>query len=231
MFMLLKLALRAIGTYFTLLFMTRLMGKRQLSQLTYRDYIVGITIGGIATRGVVDLNNSFFLFIPGLIIFSTLQIVFSYITLKSESFRKMSNGVSVPLIYNGRIIKDNLKKVRINVDELAANLRQKNIFNFSDVRYAFIEPNGKISVLLDPNKQPLTPYHIGLLVNDNGLPLPLVKDGVLIKETLQKYDLTEAWIKSELNKQNINSISDIMLAQIDKSGIIYVDLFKDSKVD
>lgn len=116
----------------------------------------------------------------------------------------------------------------INVDELASQLRQKDVFKLSDVWYVIVEQNGSFSVLLKSEKHPVMRKDKNILVNDTKLPLLVIKDGKLIKENIHEYNFTETWIKSELKKQNIDDISYVMLAQIDKTGIIYVDLYEKS---
>jgi uncharacterized membrane protein YcaP (DUF421 family) len=222
----LHLALRAMFAYIFLFAVTWLMGKRELSQLTFRDFIVGITIGSIAGKAAVEPHQKLMDYVPAFLTVSGMQILFSYISLKSHLFRAFTDGEPIILIQNGKILEKNLKKVKLNVDELVSQLRQKNVFKLTDVEYALIEPNGGFSVMLKANKEPLNAEVMQVSVSNNELPRLVIKDGKLIKEELRRYDFTEAWLRSELKKQNIFDISHVMLAQIDKTGMIYADVYE-----
>jgi uncharacterized membrane protein YcaP (DUF421 family) len=139
-------ALRAVGAYIALYMLTRWMGKREISQLTYFDYVVGITIGTLTGTAATDLSGDFWSFLPAVLVFALFQIVTSYLTLKSQAFRKLFAGTPVVLIEKGKILEHNLRKVRINAPELFSMLREKSVFRLADVELAILENNGKLSV-------------------------------------------------------------------------------------
>ncbi|WP_425449613.1 YetF domain-containing protein [Dethiothermospora halolimnae] len=225
------IALRAFFSYFILFLMARLMGKREVSQMTFFDYIVGITIGSLTASMAVDKSKSFLLPLIALSIFSILQILTSYITLKNRNFRKIFDGKSTMLIENGKLLERNLLKERINIDELSTMLREKNIFKLSDVEFAFLEPDGKISAMKKSNKQPITPSDIGVLTEYSGIGNIVIEEGVIRHDKLREYNLTVSWLMSQLSNQGIDDIKKIMFAQVDGSGKLYVDLYDDKIKD
>ncbi len=142
-----SLVLRSIITYFTLLFFTRIMGRKQISQLTYFDYIVGITIGSIAAVAAVDKSIHVIDGIISIFIWSALTIIISILTLKNIHIRLLVDSEPLIIMDKGIVIYKNMKKARYNMGDLLMQLRNKNIFNLTDVEAAILEPDGKLSVL------------------------------------------------------------------------------------
>lgn len=220
---------RAAMAYTILALLTRVMGKRELSQLTIRDYIVGITIGSITANMAFKKDESVFLFFPAIFLFSGIEIILSRLSLKSRKLRNVSDGVTVILIEEGKIIKENLKKERISVDELLMMLRDKDVFNVADVDYALLERNGKMSVLRKPGRQSPTLSDVNINKPSAGIPITIIRDGKLAQEEINQNKLNINWIHEKLNESKIKDISNVFLAQADKTGIVYVDFKIDNK--
>lgn len=220
---------RAAMAYTILALLTRVMGKRELSQLTIRDYIVGITIGSITANMAFKKDESVFLFFPAIFLFSGIEIILSRLSLKSRKLRNVSDGVTVILIEEGKIIKENLKKERISVDELLMMLRDKNVFNVADVDYALLERNGKMSVLRKLGRQSPTLSDMNINKPSAGIPITIIRDGKLAQEEINQNKLNINWIHEKLNESKIKDISNVFLAQADKTGIVYVDFKNDNK--
>lgn len=219
------ISIRATLAYLSLLIMTRLMGKREISQLTFFDYVVGISIGTVAGSLAIDTTKAFTNILPALIVFGLLQILTSYLSLKSKGFRKISGGSPTVLIRNGKIIENNLLKSRLNMDELSAKLRDKNIFKLVDVEFAILETDGKVSVMKKPNKQSLTPSDLGLATVYSGIGVFIIEDGEIIEDKLRQCGLTRSWLLSKLAEQKVFDISKVMFAQVDATGKLYIDLY------
>jgi len=220
----LEITIRAILAYFTLLLLARLMGKREISQLTFFDYIVGISIGSITGNLITNTTLSFLTLLPAIIVFSSLQIIISYITLKSPSLRTLFKGTKTVLIENGNINEKNMRKTRINLDELTSKLREKNVFKFQDVEFAFIETDGQFSVQKKGNKQPVTPSDLNMPTEYSGYSPLLIEDGVINEQVLRNKGLTKSWLKQQLSDQGVLDINQVMLGQIDNMGNLYIDL-------
>lgn len=207
----------------------RLMGKQQMSELTFFDYIVGITIGSIAATLSVQLNQNTTATLAGLGVWSILPIMLAYFSMKHVWVRKLVEGEATVVIENGKILETQLAKIRLSIDDLLAQLRAKNIFNIADVEFALFETCGKLSIQLKSQKQPLTPGDLNLPTKYTGLPTTLIEDGQVLIDALKSLRLTKAWLQFQLGKQNIKDLSQVSLAQLDTTGNLYVDLKGDQQ--
>ncbi|WP_077618424.1 DUF421 domain-containing protein [Bacillus sinesaloumensis] len=219
--------IRSIVAFVLLLLMARIMGKKQISQLTFFDYCVGITIGSIAATMSVDQNVKAINGMLALLVWGLFPIILAYVSLKSMWFTKMIDGSPTILIQNGEILEKNLKKNLVTADELMLLLREKGVFKVSDVEMAVLETNGQLSVMLNSNQQPLTPHKIGISLEKEHGPTILIMDGILLDRGLKERGHTKEWLLSEIQKQGAKDFKEVFLAQIDSQGNIYVDLYKD----
>jgi uncharacterized membrane protein YcaP (DUF421 family) len=216
--------IRSTISFFALLLLIRLIGKQQVSQLTFFDYVLGITIGSIASTLSVQINENMTATLTGMGVWAALAILLAYLDMHNIWVRKVVGGEATVVIENGKILEEHLRKIRIPVDELISELRTQGVFNISDVEFALFEPGGKLSIQKKSPKQPITPEDINLTTKYNGLPTNLIMDGILLTDALQSLKLSKAWLQHQLSKQKIQDISDISLAQLDTMGNLYVDL-------
>jgi uncharacterized membrane protein YcaP (DUF421 family) len=212
--------------FFFLFVLARLLGKRQIAQLTLFDYIVGITIGNIAASWSLDDVKTRYAIIS-LLIWSFLSMALAWIQRKSYRGRILLDGRPCVLIQNGNILEENLKKVQMSVEELLLLLRQKDVFKVADVEYAILENNGALSVMKKSEVEPLTPKSMGMFVVEEHEPRIVIIDGHLMERSLAHTGYTKEWLMGELMKQGANRIEDVFLAQIDAKGNVYVDLYHD----
>ncbi|MDD2499036.1 MAG: DUF421 domain-containing protein [Desulfitobacteriaceae bacterium] len=213
--------------FFSILIFTRLIGKQQVSQLTYYEYVTGITFGSIAATIATDGRANLWHHMLDLVIFTVLTIGVSYIVLRSRPVRKVLEGEPTVVVHNGKVLEKNLETMRYNLDDLLMQLRGKNIFNIEDVEFAVFEDNGQLSVLLKSQKLPLTPADLNIETNYQGLYSELIMDGVIIHQNLEQNNLTEEWLLEELKKRQVYHVKDVVLAVLDTEGNIYLDLKKD----
>ncbi len=216
--------IRSILIIISLFFITKLLGKKQLSKLSFFEYIVGITVGDIA--GSISLDSTLKIVdgVASIIIWTCIPITISYLSLKYKRFRDFVEGTPTVFIKDGNVIEKHLKKEKYSIDELLEQLRIKAIFRVEDVEFATLEANGELSVLLKKAKQPL-------LVEDM-IDLPpvekelytIIMDGKINKSTLEKCNLTEKWVYSALRKRGIH-LSEVFLAQIDYQGELTFDFY------
>lgn len=216
--------LRSIITFFVLLVLVRLMGKQQVAQLTFFDYVVGITIGSMGSTLSVQVNENFFATLAGLATWTLLAIALAVLSMHSVKLRKLVDGKPTVVIRDGKILEDKLNEIRIPIEELLSELRTMGVFNIADVQSALFEPGGKISVQKKFQKQPVTPGDLNISPQYQGLPISLILDGVLLEKSLHSLNLTKAWLHYQLKKQNITDVAEISLAQLDTQGNLYVDL-------
>ncbi|ASK63535.1 DUF421 domain-containing protein [Virgibacillus phasianinus] len=220
--------IRSVIAFMLLMVMTRIMGKKQLSQLTFFDYCVGITIGSIASALAIDQNIKISNGIVGLIILGVFPVLLAYGGLKSIKFRKITDGTPSILIENGKVLERNLFKSKVAIDELMLFLREKNIFKVTDVEMAILETNGQLSVMKKSDQQPLTPKQLGLTVNAEHGPAIVIMDGKLMDKSLSSLGYSKEWLLGEIGKQGASTYEDVFLAQIDSNGNVFVDLYNDN---
>lgn len=220
--------IRSFIGFFLLLVLVKLIGKQQVTQLTFFDYIVGITIGSMASTLSVQVNENTWATIAGMAVWTFLAIALALMGLKSPYMRKVIEGIPEIVIQNGKINTDVLRKNKLSADDLLMMLRSKDVFNLEDVEFAVLEQNGKLSVMLKSQKQPLTPQDMNIPTQYMGLPANLIEDGCLNMEALKSVKLSKAWLEYQLRKKNITDIKDVFLAQLDTRGNLFIDM-KDSK--
>jgi uncharacterized membrane protein YcaP (DUF421 family) len=221
--------IRSVLAFFSLLVFMRLMRKKQLSQYTFYDYVVGITIGSIASTLSIELENRTVSVYWGLIIWAVLPVFLGWLYLKSIVIRKIFDSEPVVLIKEGKILEDNLKRELLNLEDLQMQLRSVGIFELADVEYAILEKNGQVNAMKKKEKQPVTPGDLNLPVLNKGGPLILVLDGKIMRDTLQHSPYSKAWLLGELNKKGITDVSQVVVAQVDTAGSLYVDVRRDEE--
>jgi len=219
--------IRSILAFFSLLLLMRFIRKKQLSQYTFYDYVVGITIGSIAATLSIELENRTLSVYMGMLIWGILPIALGWLYLKSLPIRKILDSEPVVLIEKGRILEENLKSELLNLEDLMMQLRSVGIFELNEVEYAVLEKNGQVNAIKKKEMQPLTPKDIGLKTLNHGGPLVLVLDGRVMHDTLRDTPFSDSWLLGELEKKGIDDLSQVTLAQVDTTGNLYVDLRKD----
>jgi uncharacterized membrane protein YcaP (DUF421 family) len=219
---------RGILAFFSLLIFTQILGKKQLSQLTLFDYILGITIGSIAASITTDLNSSAWPHWVGLLTWVAAGLGIDILTTKSRYAAKCIEGEPTVIIMNGVILEDNMRKLRYDATNLLQQLRTKDIFDISEVHFAVLECNGELSVLKKPELQPVTRKDMNIKASNAGLGIELIYDGVIVDQNLQQINHNRQWLKSELRKHGIKDASEVFLATYEASGSLYIDKYKDN---
>lgn len=209
-----------------LFFLTKLLGKRQVSQLSLFEYITGITIGSIAAYVSLDAETEWGLGLVSLTVWVACSYSIEYLQIKSKRMRDFIDSKGSVLIEHGRVLEKNLKKERLTTDELMEQLRKKSAFNLADVEFAIMEPSGDINVLLKRENQPLTPKDLGLPVQPEREPQTVIMDGQILEEALQKSGRNRNWLDKKLAEVKA-AVPDVFLAQIDASGELYADFYDD----
>ena len=222
-------ASRVALTFVILLALTRILGKKQISQLTFFDYIVGIVIGDMASTIAIDTTIKFSYGLIGLVGYTILSVIIAFGAIKSFKFRELVESSPSILIKDGKIMEKTLLKHRLTFDDLLNGLREKDAFNLSEVELAMLETNGQISVMKKPEYQALTPKDIGLSVEEDHAPSLVIIDGTLLEKHLIYLGYSKDWLLKEIKKQGANQFEDVFLAQINSDGSVYVDLFNDKK--
>lgn len=213
--------IRTTVAYLLLLTVARLMGRKALSQMTFFDFAVIITLGSVTANLAMGQDNTPISAATVLLTLGGLAILTGFLHIKSVWVRKLTNSEPVTAIENGKIKDQNLKKLRFTLNELTSLLREKNIFNYSDVEYAIIENDGQLSVLPKSQKSPLTPSDMNIPTSYKGLTRDLIMDGKVLSENLLAANIDEKWLIDQLLTQGVLNVKQVFYAGLDSSGVLY----------
>lgn len=191
---------RTLFFYFFVLIAYRIMGKREIGQLGVIDLIVSILIAELVAISIEETENPIYLTIIPIALLVILEVLFAYISIKSRKFRTLFDGKPSLIICNGKINYKEMVKQRYSLDDLLVSLRQQGIKDLDMVEYAFLEPNGELSV-----------FKYNLFKLKSSYPMPLILDGSIQKGALKHIHKSEAWLKSELSNKNL-TYEDIFYA-------------------
>ena len=209
--------LRTLLLYIAVIAAIRLMGKRQIGDLDPSELVVTILVSDLAAVPMQDLGIPM---VSGLVPIATLivlEILLSFLALKSRPFRRLLNGQPAIIIRSGKLDIQKLRQMRLTTDEVIETLRKRNVASVADVKYGVIEPDGTLTVIPRQAKQPVTADMLGLSPRDAGLPLVVVSDGKLVNRSLQLLHLDPRDIENRLNNQSI-ALSDVFLMTLDDCG-------------
>lgn len=220
------IVIRSLGAIAMLFIITRILGKKQISQLTFFEYITGITLGELAGFISTDIENNYFLGALALFVWFLVPFLLEMTTLKSKKLREWFDGKGTVLIKEGKILEDNLKKERYTADELLEQLRTKNVFKVQDVEFAVLEASGDVSVMLKRENQPLTPKDMMIKPYPEKEPQAVIIDGKVVKEAMANSGYSIEWLMTELEKIGV-PLNNVFLGQVDSNGSLYVDLYDD----
>ncbi|GAA0727518.1 DUF421 domain-containing protein [Clostridium malenominatum] len=218
---------RSVISFFSLLIFTKILGKQQISQLAFFDYVLGITIGSIAATLTTDLSSRAWPHWVGLITWAVLSYLMEVITMKWIKVGEYVDGKPTIVIKKGKIMEDSLKKMKFRAADLLSLLRNKNVFDLSEIEYAILETNGEISIMLKTEHQPLTPKDMKIKTEPLALGTELIYDGVVLDENLRSINKGRKWLMSELKKYNVKEVSEVFLAFINPTGSLYIDKYND----
>ena len=214
--------LRTVFVLIILFVITRLMGKKQVSQMNIYDYIIGITMGSIAADISLDIEKDLVAGVLCLIVYGGSAILVTFLTLKSITMRKFINGVPTILIDNGKIIYNNLKKEGIDINDLEEEARQNGYFDLSKINYAVLEISGKISFLAKASYEVVTRDDMKIKAKDEEIKANVIIDGTLIESNLKAVNRDSKWLNDYLKKHGYKDYQDILLMTIDKSGKVNI---------
>ena len=205
------LIFKTVVVYFLILVLIRVMGKREIGQLSPFDFVVAIMIAEMAVFPIEEENINLVQGMTPIVLLVLLEIIISYISLKSNYLRGVITGRPQILIENGEINYKNLKKTRYNINDLLMQLRLKDVFNIDEVELALLEPSGELSVV----RKDIPPYGF-----------PVVIDGKISNNQVNNR-VSKQWVEKELEKRGVN-IDKIILATLDKNKEMKIYCKKDS---
>lgn len=214
--------LRSTASFVLLIIMARILGRKALSQMTFFDFAVVITFGSVAANIGIGQDNSFHTAVTVLITIGLLGVLSGFVHIKSFRFRKIINSEPLVIIQNGVILDVNMRRGRVTINELNSMLRDKNIFNITDVHYAVLENSGTLSVLPKAESKPLTPKDMQIKPIEGGLTKDIIVDGVMMRENINSTSLTEAWLINELKQNAITDVKEVFYAGLASNGSLFI---------
>lgn len=222
-----EVVIRCVIAMTTLFFMTKLLGKKQVSELSLFDYVVGISIGNFASEMAINLEAEFFNSMLAIVVFGVLAYIISILTLKSLKLRKFFIGSPTILLEHGNLIYKNMKKSMIDVNDILSQAREMGYFDISEVEFAILEANGKISFLPKGEYKNVNIKDMNLKIEKQGLCANVIIDGNIMNDNLINIGKDEKWLLHVLDVKGKN-VSDILLATIDiNDKIVIFDRRKD----
>lgn len=213
--------IRGLILYFLVIFSVRLMGKRQLGDLSPAELVITILISNIATLAMEDISLPLFTGVIPILTLVCLDVIASYVCLKSRRIRHLITGKPKIVISDGVINQGELRALRFTVDDLMSALRAQGIFDISQVQYAVVETTGAVSAILKAENQPITPKTAATPEKAADPPQALISDGDIIRSAETKLNLRESDILKELKRKHLE-LGDVFLCTVDSEGKLYI---------
>ncbi len=216
--------LRLLIGFSVLLFVTRLLGKKQLGQLTIFTYITGIALGNMAGDMIIHKDVPIIDGLIGLIGWMVLTFIVELISLKSSKARILLDGEPTIVIKKGKIMQDKLASQRLNIDDLTMMLRTNDVYSIKDVDYAILEPNGLLSILKKPELEQVTKKDMDVMPEGRiNIPMELIVDGKVVTKNLKEAGLNEMWLTQQLQMQGITTYKEAFYAELQMDGSLFVE--------
>ncbi|RXI96454.1 DUF421 domain-containing protein [Anaerobacillus alkaliphilus] len=227
----LEMVIRTTTGFVILYTLCRILNKKLISQMTFFDYVSGITIGSVVASSMLMKDVPIFIGMFGLILFCFYTFLSSITAIKSLWGRKVLEDEPTYLIKNGQVLEDGLKKVRLTMNSLLTGLRKKGYFYVDQVETAVLETDGVITVLPKPQFAPATQQDVFNVNVSRGTAQAFIIDGQLLPNGLKAIEKDMAWVEQVLKEQNIPSIKEVFFAQVDQLGNIYIDKRMDKNIN
>lgn len=208
---------RALISLATLFIVAKILGKKQVSQFSLFDYVIGISIGNFAAEMTINLDSPEFDGILAVLIFGFIAYIVSFLALHSIRLRRFFMGVPTIIIQDGKLLRKNMKKARLDMNNLLEEARIKGYFDLSQIQYGVMEANGEMSFLPYSEYQPLTPKVMNQKVTKGLLLGNVVIDGRIMAKNLQYFGKSTDWLKKQIHDKGYQT-KDILLATLDESG-------------
>ena len=220
---------RSIVLYFVVVFIMRIMGKRQIGQLQPFELVIALMISELAAMPMQNTSIPLFHGIIPIITLLVLQVLLSILQLKSETARIIFCGKPSILIEKGKINVKEMKSNRLNLNDLLEELRLKNYYNLEDIEYAILETGGQISIIPKSELEPATRKDLNIKYSQDMLPVNLILDGKINNKNLKIINKDKSWLYSQLNKENISSADQVFYAILDSKGKFVYHLKEEGK--
>ncbi len=209
--------LRGLIVYITVILSVRLMGKRQIGELQPSELVTTFLLSEVASMPLQDKDTSLFTCLVLIFMIVSLEIIFSVVTVKSDKFRRLLQGSSILVIKDGKLLQNKLREIRYSIDDLIEGLRLKDVFDISQVKYAYVETNGSLSIELKDKHRPVTPDNLKLTVPSEPLTCLVVSDGNAVETNFELCDMTQQKLDKVLKKAGYE-MHEIFIMTADRNG-------------
>jgi len=216
-----NIMLRGLIVYITVIVSVRLMGKRQIGELQPSELVTTFLLSEVASMPLQDKDISLLTCIVLIFMIVALEIIFSVLAVKSDFFRKVMQGSSALIIKDGKLLQGKMKKLRYSIDDLLEGLRLKDVFDISEIKYAYVETNGSLSIELKDEHRPVTPKDLKLPVKSTPLPCLVISDGKIVEKDFELCDMTHQKIENALKKAKLSE-DEVFIMTADRDGKYYI---------
>ena len=206
---------RGLFSLLTLFLITKLIGRRQVSELNFFDYIIGISIGNFAAEITINQDVEFYVGIVAIVIYGFIAYILSILTNKSIVLRRIIMGSPIIIVEEGKLLEKNLKKTRLDVNEFLETCRNSGYFSLDEIEYAILESNGKMSILPKAVYKPVTLKDINIKKENSGLVANIIIDGKVMMENLKNMHKNKKWLEQQLKIKGYKDTNSILLATLD----------------
>lgn len=229
----LRVILTSLFSVVLLFALAKLMGNRQMSQLTMFEYVNGITIGSIAAELAISDADGFMAPLIATLVYAAVAIIISFLTSHSIVLRRLITGKATILMNGGKLFRNRFKSAKIDLDEFLSLARGAGFFDLSDIQTAVLEPSGKISFLPTSQSRPATPEDLSLQVEADAPVAVVIMDRKILHRNLNAVGLDEKWLNKKLSEQGFSSVSEIFLGLRDSNNnlSVYKNEYKKEKGD
>ena len=217
----LHIVLTSVGSVIVLFILTKLMGYRQMSQMSMFDYINGITIGSIAAEMAISLEDDFRIPLTAMVVYGAVAVFLSWIADKYIVCHRLIVGTPFILFQNNEFMYKNLKKAKINVNEFLTASRVAGYFDLSELQCAVLEPNGQISFLPKAQDRPAKPEDMGIQPKEDFAFANVIIDGKVMKQNLKAAGRDMNWLNKQLEIHNIDSPKKVLLGACNPNDDCY----------
>lgn len=212
--------------FFALFLLTKLLGKTQISQLTAFDFISAVILGELVGNALFDKDTGIAKMAFVIALWGVLLYTVEMVVQKFKGSRFILEGKPSLVIHKGTIIREEMKKNKIDVSELQHLLRAKDVFSIQEVEYAILETNGHVSVMKKPEYQTPNKKDLNVYPEEAFLPFTLISDGEIIEDNVKEAGLSKDWLHKEIKKQNYNNVEDVFYAEYTEGKKLFVSPFK-----
>lgn len=213
---LLQVAITSVVSFLVLFFLAKIMGHRQIAQLSVFDYINGITIGSIAAELATELEKPLRPLLA-MVIYALLTVLLEALALKYQRLRKFISGTPSIILDNGKLYRENMKKARLDLTEFLIQCRQQGYFDLGAIQTAVYESDGRLTILPVAERRPATPEDLGVAPEKEQFFTEVIMDGRILGGNLQRMGVNETWLEKQLQAQGYHSAKEIYLGLVDGS--------------